>query len=77
MWELTETESEEVNNADIEEIHSVFEKVNTYLKEKLDTSEDNECLVQWKSINDQFFEVLKRTLMKSWYIHILNTILNI
>ena len=65
MWELTETESKEVTNADIEEINSVFEKVNTHLKEKLNSPHDNECLIQWKSINDQFFEVLKRTLMES------------
>ena len=63
LWELNDDEKESLKEkAKIEEIVSTFEKVKLYFKKKLEKEESSSVWNQWKATNEQFLDLLGKTL---------------
>ena len=61
LWELNEQDKMSQDIASISEISATFEKVKDYFDTKLKTN-DEEILTQWRSTNEQYLELLVKTI---------------
>ena len=59
---MNEQDKMSQETANMLEIYTTFEKVKRYFDKKLKTNNDEAILAQWRATNEQFFELLVKTL---------------
>ena len=62
LWELTKQDKMSQETANMSEIYNIFENIKAYFNTRLKINGDEVILAQWKSTNEQFLDLLIKTL---------------